>query len=202
MLGEIEKLSKEFLEMPFPEGLRGEEIQGIELVLLDSDTNGFIDRFISNRGRLNRYEFKLLQVCIHELGIVTKELNGYGRLYFSTLWTLTSRVAEFLKSTNNFFETPRDEKLLKDWRDDFEEIRKVLNEWDPLGVADSVDDEYDGINFLAYSALKRTGKLDDIKQAIKKYVEDTMELRTSVDELNEVGEKILKVCKSNNQRVL
>jgi hypothetical protein len=79
------------------------------------------------------------------------------------------------------------------WKEDFKKIRAILNESDPLGVADLVDDEYDSINFAAYSVLINGGSLDEIKNAIEKYLNGSMGITRSDKELTELAIKIKKI---------
>lgn len=50
-----------------------------------------------------------------------------------------------------------------------QQIRSVLNaEWDPLRVADSVADEYDGYIFGLYTMLRHGDSIEDIAQHLLK----------------------------------
>lgn len=42
-MNQIEEKYQEFKSQPFPDGLAGEEILGIDLVMLDADTAGLIE---------------------------------------------------------------------------------------------------------------------------------------------------------------
>ena len=180
---------EEFLELPYPEDLKGEEILGIELVLLDSDSAGLIDKFIGNRGHLTPPDFKILRRCFADLKTVVKELQGNNRTYFGFLLNIVHQTVDYLK-TNNRLVNNEKEQLIKEWQTDFDKIRKILNDWGPIGVADVVDDEYDSINFLAFSALRNKGTVKDIKNAIKNYMTDSMEIDVPDSDLTKIAEKI------------
>lgn len=186
----IEEKYQEFYNMPFPRGLAGEEILGIDLVLLDSDSAGLLDKYIGYKGKLSRSDFELLERLNLELKSVTKELKGIGRNYFSTLWNLTDQVVSELNQTKRFIKNKKDEELHKKWKKDFGIIREILNDWDPLGVAEMVVDEYDAINFAAYSALINTGELEVIKKAIKDYLTKSMEISETNEKLEEISIRI------------
>ena len=156
-MNDIKEKYQEFRNEPFPEGIPGEEILVIDLVMLDADTAGLIEKFIGYNYKLTRTDYDLLKRLSTELKTVTKELEGQPRTYFSTLWNLSDRVITELNDTNRLIENSDSENLHKKWKQHFDRIRKILNEWDPLGVADSVDDEYDSINFAAYSAFLQNG---------------------------------------------
>jgi hypothetical protein len=179
----------EFLKLPFPEGLRGEEILGIELILLDSDSAGLIDKCIGNKGHLTQSDFKILKKCFTDLKTIVKELKGNNRTYFGLLLNIVHQTVDYLKANNQLINKEK-EQLIKEWQTDFDKIRKILNDWDPIGVADVVDDEYDSINFLAYSALRNKGTLEGIKKAIKEYMNDSMELDVPDSDLTEIAQKI------------
>lgn len=182
----------EFLKLPFPDDLKGVEILGIELILLDSDSAGLIDKFISNKGHLNQSDFMILKECFNDLKTVVKELKGNNRTYFSFILNMIHQTIDYLKTNNRLIDKEK-EQLINEWKKDFERIRKILNDWDPNGVADIVDDEYDSINFLAYSALKNQGEIEDIKNAIKGYMSDSMEMDIPDSELVLIAKKIKNI---------
>ncbi|HRX96434.1 MAG TPA: hypothetical protein P5514_05770 [Bacteroidales bacterium] len=163
---------------------------GIDLVLLDSETAGLIDKYISYKGKLTKPDFELLERLNQELKTVTKELKGIDRTYFSTLWNLSNQVVSKLSQTKRFLKNTKDEEIHRKWKKNFKIIREILNEWDPLGVADMVDDEYDAINFLAYSAVINNGELKEIKNAINGYLTKSMEINASENDIEEIARKI------------
>ncbi|MFZ6664707.1 hypothetical protein [Peijinzhouia sedimentorum] len=189
-MNDIKEKYQEFRSKPFPEGVAGEEIHRIDLAILDTDTAGLIEKFIGYNYKLTNTDFDLLKRLSTELKAVTKELEGQARTYFSTLWNLADRVLTELKETNRLIENSDSENLHKQWKQHFDRIKEILNEWDPLGVADSVDDEYDSINFAAYSALLQNGDSESVKVAIRKYLNEAMEIEETDEKLKELSEKI------------
>lgn len=181
-----------FLKLPFPDDLKGEAVLGVELILLDSDSAGLIDKFISNKGHLNQSDFEKLKKCFVDLKTVVKELKDINRVYFADLLNVTHQTIDYLKTNNRLVDNEK-EQLIKEWKKDFARIRKILNDWDPIGVADMVDDEYDSINFLAYSALRNQGEVEDIKNAIKKYMADSMEMDVPESDLILIAKKIKNI---------
>lgn len=186
----IKEKYQEIRNEPFPEGIAGEEIHGIDLVMLDADTAGLIEKLIGYNYKLTKTDFDLLKRMLVELKTVTKELDGQSRTYFSTLWNLADRVVRDLTKTNRLIENSDSEYLHKKWKEHFDSIREILNEWDPLGVADSVDDEYDSINFAAYSAFLHNGNTESVKIAIRKYLKEAMQIDETEEKLNELSERI------------
>lgn len=189
-MNDIKEKYQEFRNEPFPEGISGEEIHGIDLVMLDAGTAGLIEKFIGYNYKLTRADFDLLQRLSVELKTVTKELDGQPRTYFSTLWNLADRIVKEITETDRLIENSDSENLHKKWKQHFDRIREILNKWDPLGVADSVDDEYDSINFAAYSAFLQNGDTESVKDAIRKYLKEAMEIDETDEKLNELSEKI------------
>lgn len=189
-MNDIKEKYQEFRSEPFPEGVAGEEIHGIDLVMLDADTAGLIEKFIGYNYKLTRTDIDLLKRLSTELKTVTRELEGQPRTYFSILWNLADRVVREVNETDRLIENADSENLHKQWKQHFDRIRQILNEWDPLGVADIVDDEYDSINFAAYSALLQNGDTESVKIAIRKYLNEAMEIDETDEKLNELSEKI------------
>ena len=58
-----------------------------------------------------------------------------------------------------------DRKLVKIQQ---KELREILNQWDVLGVADAVNDEYDDIRDTLLSKLNNRSSSSDIKEIIEK----------------------------------
>ncbi|MCK4661890.1 MAG: hypothetical protein KAT68_03410 [Bacteroidales bacterium] len=187
----IEEKYKEFHNIPFPKGLSGEEILGIDLVMLDADSSGLLQKYIEYKGKLTKSDFELLERLNLELKSVTKELKGIGRTYFSILWNLSNQVVSELNHSNRFLKNKKGEKLHKKWKKDFKIIREILNDWDPLGIEDMVDDEYDAINFLAYSALINKGEIEEIKKTINDYLTKSMEIYETDEKLEEISMRII-----------
>jgi len=88
----IKESYQNFLKLPFPEKLAGEEIYEIDLVSLDTFTAGLIDKYISRKGELSKSDFELLDKFNLELKSITKELKGVELAYFSFLSDLANQV--------------------------------------------------------------------------------------------------------------
>ena len=192
---DIESKYQEFKKLPFPDGISGEEIQGTDLEQLRSKTCYLIQKFIGYRGRLNREDFELLKKLNLELRSIAEEFSGLQRTYFASLWNLADQTAEYLEESPHKILSEISEQIHKRWKKDFFKIRKILNEWDPIGVADVVDDEYDDINFNAYSALINDGTVDDVKMAIGKYMNESLQMDVPDEELETIAAKITDAVK-------
>lgn len=75
----------------------------------------------------------------------------------------------------------------------FLRIREVLNEWDPIGVADLVNDEYDTISFRALSALMNNRDKKEIREILADYTRNSMDTEVDDATLDRVSEQILKI---------
>lgn len=84
----ISELWEKFRHIPFPENLAGEEIKGIDIVLLDTETAGCIATFIARKGSLDKQRAEILGRCIIDIKIVKGELDFSAQAYFSMLLDL------------------------------------------------------------------------------------------------------------------
>lgn len=99
-LNQIFELKKMFFALPFPKGLAGEEIAGIDLVLLDSDCAGLIDKFLGRkgtRGKLDQKDYQLLKELKIELNIVIPLLTNSSKKRFIALEELVDRTLTYIE---------------------------------------------------------------------------------------------------------
>lgn len=82
---------------PFPEDLAGEEIKGIDLVMLDSDSAAIIDKYISHKGYLRKEDIKNANECSGELGIVKDILKGSRKEYFEGIYNMLQEILESME---------------------------------------------------------------------------------------------------------
>ena len=95
-------LLKKHLGSPYPNGYRGTEIKGIDLVMLDADTVGCITSYYGRFGNLKKLDPKrqeILKLCRDALAVVVKDTEGYAKEYFQGLLTLTEIVLKELQQT-------------------------------------------------------------------------------------------------------
>ena len=91
---EIIHLYDQHLTTPFPDR-RGEAISGVDLVLIDSDTAGLVDKYIRSRGHLGAADIRILNHCYPDLKTVVKELSGDDHQYFARLQNIVGSVGHF-----------------------------------------------------------------------------------------------------------
>jgi hypothetical protein len=76
----------EHLRADFPARLRGEEIAGVDMVMVDSDVAGCVITFLKGRGVLDEWRRGILRGCIRDLDKVLplltddEERRYYGRI--------------------------------------------------------------------------------------------------------------------------
>jgi len=188
-MDEIVKLYNEHLTTSFPDR-RGDEILGIDLVLIDSDTAGLISKYIGSRGQLSSNDISLLHHCYSDLKTVVKELNGADRQYFARLQNIAGLIIEKLKDRRT---TAYEQSIKPEWEKYFLQIREILNDWDPIGVADMVDDEYDTMNFRTLSVLMNKRDKKEIKDILDDYTRKAMQFTVDNETLDKVADRISKI---------
>ncbi len=96
----IKQLLNEHKAAQFPAGYRGEEIRGIDLVLLDADTVGCIDTYIGRNfrnGNLDNANTAILGLCYRDIAMVVRDLSGEAMEYFQRLETLARLTLEAIR---------------------------------------------------------------------------------------------------------
>jgi hypothetical protein len=96
---EINELWGGHLEERFPSGLYGKDINGIDLVSLDSDIAGCVLTFIDD-GNMNLYQTAVLGLCFQNVSVVMTILNKEGRKYFGRLERLSELVLKAVAQKN------------------------------------------------------------------------------------------------------
>ena len=95
-LDEVTRLWAEHEDAGFPDRLRGEEIAGVDMVMLDADAAGGIQTWMGNKMRLDEPHRSYLARCLDDLERVlplledAAERRYYGRLRSLVLMVLHS----------------------------------------------------------------------------------------------------------------
>jgi hypothetical protein len=97
----IEALWREHSADRFPEGLAGEEVDGICVTSLDTFTAGCLSTFFSRRGSLDLGRTAILGLCYRDLSVVVAGLKGEQRRYFARLEQLARMVLEAVRDEAN-----------------------------------------------------------------------------------------------------
>jgi len=95
----IQQLWKEHMSRPFPRGLAGEEIDGVCLVMLETDAAGCITGFLggSRAPALDATRLRILSECAASLSRICPQLPDEHRVYFDTLREVSERIVRFCR---------------------------------------------------------------------------------------------------------
>ncbi len=89
----VSRLWDEHLQATFPARLRGQDVAGVDAVMLDADVAGCITTWLGNRGRLNSDERDSLARCLIDLDRVVAALSDESeRRYYERLRSLAALV--------------------------------------------------------------------------------------------------------------
>ncbi len=75
----MDDIIKEYHELdksPYPNGIAGEEVAGIDLMLLLTYCGGIVETYITKKGELNARSREYLSSCLNDLKIVKSNLSG------------------------------------------------------------------------------------------------------------------------------
>lgn len=74
------------------------------------------------------------------------------------------------------------------------ELRNLLNQWDPIGVADIVNDEYDCLLVPLQQQLAATPSRAQIREYLWWQLEDHFGLDPALEDLDEIADRLLAVA--------
>ena len=94
----IEELWQEHQGVVFPSGYGGEEVEGIDLVLLDANIAGCVETYIKRR-QLDIKHAAILGLCYRDCAVAVKGLDGVAKDYFLRLEKLAKLVSEAVRDT-------------------------------------------------------------------------------------------------------
>jgi hypothetical protein len=88
-LDEAAQLWAEHQEADFPDRLRGEEIAGVDMVMLDADVAGCVQTWVGSKRRLGEPHRSYLTRCLDDLNRVLRLLDDPSeRMYYERLRAL------------------------------------------------------------------------------------------------------------------
>lgn len=91
----VARLYEEHERAEFPSRLRGEELAGVDLVMLDADIVGCVDAWQGSAGRLDAGRQSILRNCLDDLNRVVPLLTDDREArYYERLRELTRLVLE------------------------------------------------------------------------------------------------------------
>jgi len=94
----VTRLWQAHLEAEYPDGYRGEEVAGVELILLDADIAGCVSTYLADGGRLDLQRTAILGRCYRDAAVVVSELPSPAREYFARLERMAGAVLEALSA--------------------------------------------------------------------------------------------------------
>jgi hypothetical protein len=178
---------------PFPSE-RGKEVHGVDLVLVDSDTMGLTTCFLGNKGHLTTDQINMLSSCYADLNKIIPQLDKHERQYFASLRHLAKEMLEATSAKNL-----SDNEISKrhQWKKVYNQIKDIVNELDPLGVADIVDDEYDDLNFRIYSQLLIDREDSKVCNSIQTMLSEYYGVTVAENDLTETVKKLNAISLNN-----
>jgi hypothetical protein len=96
----IEELWRDHVAASMPRGCVGQEIDGIDLMSLDSFTAGCVSTFLERGGKLDSRRLAVLGQCYRDLRYVIPGLEPRSRRYFERLETLAGEVLKAIASAS------------------------------------------------------------------------------------------------------
>jgi hypothetical protein len=88
----IDTMWADHVRAPFPPEARGAEVEGVDLVLLDSLVSGCISSLVNGRGARDTVKVSLLSDLLKQIQDVLPHLTGESRAYFSRLKEIANAV--------------------------------------------------------------------------------------------------------------
>lgn len=90
---DIRRLYRRHLEMPFPSRLRGEEIDGVDMVMVDADVAGCVVTWLGSSTNLDAGRIRVLRVCGDDIDRILPGLDDPDEAeYYSSALDLARAV--------------------------------------------------------------------------------------------------------------
>ncbi len=189
----IKTLFDRLYHEPFPSE-RGKEVLGVDLVLIDADTMGLVSQFISKKVHLEVDKIKMLERCYADLKSIVPQFDKNEKQYFASLKQLANDTLDIAKS-RKLSDTEIEHR--HKWKSVYKQIKDIVNELDPLGVADMVEDEYDDLNFKIYSLLLGNRQDSKVFSAIKTFIGNYYGVQVDDEDLNKTIIKLNSISLDN-----
>ncbi|WP_439663056.1 hypothetical protein ACSHWB_17390 [Lentzea sp. HUAS TT2] len=97
---EVARLYEQHRKMPYPNGQRGLEIAGVELILVDVHAAGCVSSWLENGDDLNEHARWMAPLCLDELRKVVPVFadprSGYYRPYAAHYWGRLLRMVRLV----------------------------------------------------------------------------------------------------------
>jgi hypothetical protein len=151
-------------------------------------------RFLDSKGYLTKDEMQKLASCFADLSKIVPQLDTRERQYFASLRQLSKDILEHTSEKKL-----SDNEIVKrhQWKRVYSQIKEIVNELDPLGVADIADDEYDDLNFRIYSQLLVDREAHKVRNLIRDMLNENYGVAVTDNELNETVKKLNSISLDN-----
>jgi len=188
-LDHLKNIYKQLLTNPIYYKNR-KEIFGINLENLNIETLKLTTKFFDSKGYLKKEEIISIQQCLNQLKIVSNVLEKQERQHFTSLKQLAQEIFDITRVKNL-----SDDEIQQryNWSKVYDQIRIILNELDPSGVADMVDNEYDDLNFAVYSQLLKSKDDQKMFEIIEFNLNYNYHTSVAINSLNETVKKLMKI---------
>ena len=91
----VARLWEAHLQAQFPARLRGAEVVGVEMILLDADTAGCVKSWLDNHGQLDARRQDVIASCLNELNRVVAILTDHDEAaYYNRLRELAALICD------------------------------------------------------------------------------------------------------------
>lgn len=91
-MNQIEKLWAKLKAAKFPRDAAGVEIDGIDLVEVDTFTAGCISSFLHDSGRLDPEKIRILKECVSEIALIHPKMKAETAKYFYRLHEIAQLI--------------------------------------------------------------------------------------------------------------
>ena len=96
-LRNIQTIIDQLYNEPFPSEW-GKEVQGVDLVLIDTDIMELVSRFLDSRGQLTTDEINMLDSCFSDLDKILPQLDKNEKSYFDLLRQLAKNTLDSIQT--------------------------------------------------------------------------------------------------------
>lgn len=93
-MDELRELWRQHVADPFPDGCRGTEVHGVDLVMLDADVAGCIDTYLGSSGKLDQQRLAILDRCRAEARSIVPRLSDQAKSYFARLERMAGLIVD------------------------------------------------------------------------------------------------------------
>lgn len=155
---------------------------------------GLTTCFLGSKGHLTTDQINMLNSCYADLNRIVPQLDKLEKQYFASLRQLAK---DLLEATSGKKLSDTEIAKRHQWKKVYNHIKDIINELDPLGVADIVDDEYDDLNFRIYSQLLVYREDSKVRNSIQRMLSEYYGVTVTDNDLYETIKKLNSISLDN-----